>query len=156
MRREQTLQCGDQLGSGAGFADKSVRAQQPDGCLGLGCAILHTQEQDFGRRSDAAYLEGGRDSIHHRHVDVQQHEFGSQRLYLIDGLLAIFRFAADGQGIGAQEVPHGMARNVMIVDEQDSRRKAPVEFAYLKANSSYRAIRRSSVPYRDNCSDVQK
>ena len=133
-----------------------MRAQQPDGCLGLGCAVLNGEEQDLGRRSDATYLEGGRDAIHHRHIDVQQHEFGSQRLYFVDGLLAVFGLAADGEGIGVQKLAHRTARNVMIVDEQDSRRKAPVEFAYLKANSSYRAIRRSSVPYRDNCSDVQK
>jgi hypothetical protein len=126
VRREQTLQCGDQLGSRAGFADKSVRAQQPDGCLGLGCAILHSQEQDLGRRSDATYLEGGGDAIHHRHVDVQKHQFGSQRLYLIDGLLAVFGFAANGEGIRVQKLAHRTARDVMIVDEQDSRRKSPV------------------------------
>ena len=126
MRREQALQCGDQLGSRAGFADKSVSAQQPDGCLGLGCAILHSQEQDLGRRSDAAYLEGGGDAIHHRHVDVQKDQFRSQRLYLIDGLLTVFGFATDGEGIGLQKLAHRTTRNVMIVDEQDSRRKSPV------------------------------
>jgi len=123
---EQALQRGDQLGSGAGFADKSVSAQQPDGCLGLGRAVLHTQEQDFGRRGDAAYLESGRDAIHHRHVDVQQHQFGSQHLYFIDRLLAVFGFATDGEGIGVQKLAHGTARDVMIVDEEDSRRKSPV------------------------------
>jgi hypothetical protein len=125
IRPKQALQRRDQLGSGARFADKSVRAQKPDGCLGLWRAVLHAQEQDFGRRSDAAYLESCRDAIHHRHVDIEKHQFGSQRLYLVDSLLAVFRFAADGEGIGVQELAHGMARDVMIVDEQDSSRKSP-------------------------------
>jgi hypothetical protein len=126
MRREQALQCGDQLGARAGFADKSVRSQKPDGCLGLRCAILHSQEQDLGCRSDAAYLKGGGDAIHHRHVDVQKHQFRSQSLYLIYGLLAVFGFAADGEGICVQKLAHRTACDVMIVDEQDSRRKSPV------------------------------
>jgi hypothetical protein len=100
IRPKQALQRRDQLGSSAGFADKSVRAEQPDRCLGFGRAVLHGQEQDFGRRSDAADLESGRYAIHHGHVDIEKHQLRVKRLYLIERLLAIFRLAADGKGVG--------------------------------------------------------
>ena len=126
IRAKQALQRRDQLGSGTGFAHESVRAEQPDRCLGFGRAVLHGQEQDFGRRSDAAYLESGRNAIHHRHVDIEKHQLRVKRLYLIQRLLAIFRLAADREGVGVQEPAHGMARDVMIVNEQDSSRKSPL------------------------------
>jgi hypothetical protein len=130
---KQALQRWDQLGSGAGFADKSVRAQQPDCCLGFGRGLLHSQEQDFGRRSDAAYLESGRYAIHHGHVDIEKHQLRVKRLYLIQRLFAIFRLAAYGEGVSVQELAHGMAHDLMIVDEQDSSRKSPLSFAYLQS-----------------------
>lgn len=79
------------------------------------------------------YFESGRYAIHHRHVDIEKHQLRVKRLYLIQRLLAIFRLAADGEGVGVQELAHGMARDVMIVDEQDSSRKSPLSFAYLQS-----------------------
>lgn len=74
------------------------------------------------------YFESGRYAIHHRHVDIEKHQLRVKRLYLIQRLLAIFRFAADGEGVGVQELAHGMPRDVMVINEQDSGRESPLNF----------------------------
>ena len=148
---EEALQRRDQLRSGAGFTDKTVRAEQPDRGLGFWRAILHGEEQNFGRGGDAAYLKGGGDAIHHRHIDIQQHQFGVEGLYLIDSLLAIRGFTADGERMGVQQIAHGMASNVMIVDQQNSRRKSPVRLLTCRTSSAIVLPMEGQVPYRDVC-----
>lgn len=82
------------------------------------------------------YLESSRYAIHHRHIDIEKHQLRVKRLYLIQRLLAIFRLAADREGVGVQELAHGMARDVMIVNEQDSSRKSPLSLAHLQSQLS--------------------
>ena len=114
---EQALERGDQIGARAGFADKTLRAQQAHSRFGLGSAFLHSEEQNFGLGRDAAYLKRSGYAIHHRHVDIQKHQFRVQRFHLIERLLAVRGFAANRQRIGNQELAHGVARNTMVVDK---------------------------------------
>jgi hypothetical protein len=125
MLVQQALQGGNQFGSGTGFADEALRAQEAYGRFGFGGALLHGQEENFRCGSDAAYLKGRRDAIHHRHVDVEKHQLRVQSFHLVDCLLAVFGFAADGEGVCVQELAHRVARDVMVINQQDSGRKAP-------------------------------
>jgi hypothetical protein len=85
--------------------------------LGLGRTFLHGEKEDFGCRRDTANLEGGLDAVHHRHIDIQKYQFGLKRLYLIERLLPVCRLAADAQGVGSQELPYGVPRDVMVVNQ---------------------------------------
>jgi hypothetical protein len=122
---QQALQCGDQFGSGGGFIYETVRAQEAHGRFGFRREFLHGEKENFGRRRDTANLEGGLNPIHYRHIDIQKHQVWTKRLYLIERLLTIFGFAADGEGVCVQEFAHGASRDVVIVNEKDFSRKSP-------------------------------
>jgi hypothetical protein len=122
---QQALQRGNQIGSGAGFADEAVRAQKSDGGFGLGRTFLHGEKEDFGRGGDTSNFEGRLYAVHHRHIDVEQHQLRIERLYLVERLLPVCRFAADAYGVRIQERADRMPRDVVVINEKNSGRKSP-------------------------------
>jgi hypothetical protein len=122
---QEPLQCRNQVGSSAGFVDKAIGAQESNGRFGLGRGLLHGEKQNLRRRRDTPNLEGGLYPVHHRHIDIEKDQFRVERLYLIEGLLAIGSFTADAQSVRIQQLAHGAARDTMIVDKKDSGRKSP-------------------------------
>jgi hypothetical protein len=116
---------GNQVGGGAGFADKALRAQKTYRGFRFGCAILHTQKNDFGCGGNLPDFECGLDAIHAGHVEVEEDQFRLKRFYAVDGLGAVLGFAADEKGIGVQEGADAFACAVVIVNQKDSARDAP-------------------------------
>jgi hypothetical protein len=58
-------------------------------------------------------------------VDIQKNQIGLQGFDAVKGLLAVLSFAADGEGVRAQKGADRVSRDVMIVNEEYSRRKSP-------------------------------
>ena len=114
---EQALERGNQFGSRRGFVDKAVRPQKSHGRFGFGRGLLHGEEENLCCRRDTANLVGGLDAVHHRHIDVEKHQFGIERPYLIERLLAVCRLAADAQSVRIQKGAYGVPRDVMIVNQ---------------------------------------
>jgi len=114
---EQAFERGNQFGSRGGFAHKALRAQKSHGRFGFGRGLLHGEEENLCCRRDAANLVGGLDAVHHRHIDVEKHQFGIERPYLSERLLAVCRLAADAQSVRIQKRAYGVPRDVMIVNQ---------------------------------------
>lgn len=99
---QEPLQRGNQVGSGAGFVDEAVGAQKPNGRFGLGRRLLHGEKENLRRRRDTPDFESGLYPVHHRHIYIEKNQLRVERLYLIEGLLAIRSFTADAQSVGIQ------------------------------------------------------
>jgi hypothetical protein len=150
MLIQQALQGGNQVGAGIGLAHEALSAEESYGRFGFGGAFLHSQKENFRGRSDAAYLKGGRDAIHHRHIDVEEHQFRVQGFHLVNRLLPVLRFAADGEGVCMEELAYRVARDVMVVNQQDSRRKAPRRTGSSDGNCMV-ASAGCAIPYSNDC-----
>jgi hypothetical protein len=102
-----------------------MRAQQPYRGFRLWRGLEHRQEDNFRGRGHLPNFKRRLDAVHHRHADVQKDEFGMQRFHAVERLLAVFRLAADGEGVCVQELAHAVARIVVVVYEEDASRKSP-------------------------------
>jgi len=60
---------------------------------------MYGEENDFRGRRDAPDFVRSLDAIHDGHIDVEEHEIGMQFFDFFDGLLAVFRFAANLHGV---------------------------------------------------------
>ena len=149
MLPEQAFHGGNQFGAGAGFAYKTMRAEEPDRGFHLGRRLLHSQENNFRGRGHLANLKGGLDAVHHRHTDVQKDEFRMEHFHAIERLLAVFRLATNGEGVRVQELAHAVAGNVMIVNEEDASRKSPRN---RRKDAGHGRLCGTAIPYGISCS----
>ena len=92
----------------------------------VGVEIGDRQHDDARERREHRDLAGRLDAVHPRHVQIHQHDLGSEIPHLPQRLGAAVRLAGDQHALLLEQAAQPRAKQVVVVDDQDSRRESLV------------------------------